>query len=144
MTDWFCHCCLKKNSKRATKCVKCGRDESYVDEDYEFGLFGDGCKVFRPSHAKSLMKDNDVDSVDEHHWTSLHNACFIGDSKMAAELIRLGADVNICTMHGQTALHLAVLSGDRDTVAVILQQKPNVNASTLHEKMTPLHLAWIV
>jgi hypothetical protein len=57
--------------------------------------------------ALQKVKNYGVNYRSEHHLTPLMLAAIVGNSKMAAELIRLGADSQLMNNHGLTAWQIA-------------------------------------
>ena len=67
LSEWFCHCCNKKNDGKATKCVVCGRGEDFANRGFPFPLHGYGAQIFRASQVEKVLPD--VYASDESGWT---------------------------------------------------------------------------
>ena len=69
-----------------------------------------------------LLDHGAVLNRDGKHWDALHYAVFNGHTKLAAELIQRGADVNARTPNGSTALMLAAREGN-DAARLLLRSR---------------------
>jgi hypothetical protein len=87
---------------------------------------GFGC----PSHLKELAKAGfDVNGLDKRNVTALCAASHFGELEVVAELLELGADIEIaCTQLEMTALGHAAAKGHAGVTKRLLQAGARVNA----------------
>ncbi|KAA8586668.1 ankyrin repeat domain-containing protein 45 isoform X1 [Etheostoma spectabile] len=67
---------------------------------------------------------------DDFGRNALHNACMLGGSAIARELVRHGAQVNEQTVRGYSSLHLAAGWGHLETVRTLLELGADTQAET--------------
>lgn len=72
--------------------------------------------------------------------TLLHAVCRDGQLKLAEEIIKRGAEVNLPDKEGRTAIHYAAMSGNESLVETLLRSGSDPNKLT-KKKETPLHFA---
>ncbi|MEM3369879.1 MAG: ankyrin repeat domain-containing protein [Candidatus Micrarchaeia archaeon] len=80
----------------------------------------------------------DVDARFKDGTTPLFKACVLGKYKVAKQLIKLGADVNL-TSEGYTPLSIACGANRIDIVKLLLENGAKVNFT--EQKITPLEVA---
>ncbi|OUM51908.1 hypothetical protein BVG19_g1047 [[Candida] boidinii] len=89
-------------------------------------------------HSSNIMmvvymlyfSDIPIDSPDPRKRTSLHWACYQGDSLSADVLLRLGASPSVTDETGFTPLHWALIRGVKRILIDLLEKGANVNAKT--------------
>ena len=139
LSEWFCHCCNKKNDGKATKCVVCGRGEDFANRGFPFPLHGYGAQIFRASQVEKVLPD--VYASDESGWTPLHAVSSSGNLGLVQKLIKLESEIDAVTEHGETPLHLACFSGSLDCVKMLVEAGADIEARTYFEKKQAIHFA---
>lgn len=140
-SHWHCHCCTKKNDPQATKCITCGRPDTYANRAY-LPLHDIGKRVLRANQVATLLPGDAIHDVSEStNWTALHSTAAVGNYELVRELVANGSVVEARTLHGHTPLHLAAYSGSLECCSCLVAAKANVNAQTFSEKNTALHIA---
>ncbi len=99
-------------------------------------------------HLLAVRQAPDLEARNEHGWTALHQASANGHLKVAAELIRVGAQVNAITLKGRTPLHMAAMNDRLEIAELLLAKEADVNFQadvladgTEANMATPLHSA---
>lgn len=70
-----------------------------------------------------FSKNVEVNSTDNFKWTPLHHASFLGNTEIALELIKRGANINSKSVTGATPLMLAVKTNDQKMFDLLLKNK---------------------
>ncbi|KAM9308458.1 uncharacterized protein PAF06_012666 [Gastrophryne carolinensis] len=87
-----------------------------------------------------VSKGCDINEVDRHGQTVMHEVAKIWHTDVALFMIRKQADINKADNYGVTPLHVAAAVDYAEMVSVLLEQGANINAVT-NAKQTPLHYA---
>jgi ankyrin repeat protein len=93
-----------------------------------------------PKVVRFLGQGADVNGIDDHGATALHNAATFGYSRILRALLETPANVNACNYEGETPLHRAVLAGSAETAELLLDRGADPNAVD-DEGETPFSLA---
>lgn len=83
------------------------------------------------------IRDEFIDGRDGEGMTPYLLACEYGQTEVARELVKRGADVSARNNQGETALHLAVKHAPIEMIKSLIEQGADVNATT-HDGRTPL------
>ncbi|XP_040289767.1 transient receptor potential cation channel subfamily A member 1-like [Bufo bufo] len=87
-----------------------------------------------------LAQGANVNEVDRHGQTVMHEVCKSWHTEVAQFLIKRHADINKPDRYGVTPLHVAAAMDYSDMIAFLLKQGANISAVT-NGKQTPLHYA---
>ncbi|XP_044150997.1 LOW QUALITY PROTEIN: transient receptor potential channel pyrexia-like [Bufo gargarizans] len=87
-----------------------------------------------------LAQGANVNEVDRHGQTVMHEVCKSWHTEVAQFLIKRHADINKPDRYGVTPLHVAAAMDYPDMIAFLLKQGANISAVT-NGKQTPLHYA---
>lgn len=117
----------------------------YADLYYEFGrscFFHSGNKSgfdsLKHEMLNVLMKHGaNVNAVDNHGYTLIHNLAILNNLQRVAALIEHGADVNSVNNNGSTPLLSAAKNGHLEMVTLLLRHGADVN-SVNNNGNTPL------
>lgn len=74
-------------------------------------------------------------------WTPLFAAASGNAGKVAAILIKRGADINVKGNYGWTPLHVAALENAGEVAAILIEHGADINAENTNFGWTPLHAA---
>jgi len=97
----------------------------------------------RKEEAKQLVEEGvkPLEVRDSKRRTALYVAAITGDKELAAELIRLGLDVDLQDYRGNTPLHLACKRDHVDVIELLLQANARSNIMNDYYE-TPLAIAF--
>ncbi|KAF1968369.1 ankyrin repeat protein, partial [Bimuria novae-zelandiae CBS 107.79] len=99
------------------------------------------CKARNEVVKFLLGKGVDVDKRDDTQgWTSLHEACATGTSRVVTQLLDAGADIERPLPSGDTPLHVALTTENEEIALLLLERGANVSTRASKNR-TSLHLA---
>lgn len=78
-----------------------------------------------------------IDETNEHGCTPLQIACFLGNQKLASQLVSLGANLNLQNKLGDTALHVSL--SYQPVFEALIPHAPQVLPN--EQGKTPLHVS---
>ncbi|KAM3929341.1 uncharacterized protein RB166_007111 isoform 2-T3 [Leptodactylus fuscus] len=87
-----------------------------------------------------LAQGCDVNEVDRHGQTVMHEICKSWQTEVAEFMIKRHADINKPDHYGVTPLHVAAAMDYPDMISLLLKYGANLHAVT-NGKQTPLHYA---
>ncbi|KAD5961569.1 hypothetical protein E3N88_13042 [Mikania micrantha] len=108
------------------------------------GLGDKLCMAARKGEVRTIRRilENGaaINGLDQHRWTALHRASFMGRAEVVRFLIENGVDINSRDEDGYTALHCAVESGHVDVLELLVKKGADVEART-NKGVTPMQIA---
>ncbi|XP_072007308.1 uncharacterized protein [Engystomops pustulosus] len=100
----------------------------------------EGEQINLPAIDNLLAQGSNVNEVDRHGQTVMHEVCKSWHTEVALFLIKRKADVNKADLYGVTPLHVAAAMDYPGMINFLLKHGANINAAT-NGKQTPLHYA---